>query len=155
MDNLVALVAIAQSISSPEDPALPGVSLLLSEKISDLSQEIERLKVLLRERARASRGDPPDQKSRILFSAPEGEVTVSFQRDRVTMVSSPEEISSALGAELFELLFDKRVSYTPKRDFLSLVENLPKEKSSYLLENISISEETPRVGFLKKNFSSP
>ncbi len=143
------LVTRAEKISSKNDLNLPSVALMLAEEIDISQKKLDALKVLLRDLGRDLR--TPDSNRIVIPALLEGDsigdVTVTFQRDRISLLGDPASLKESLG-EIFFLFFEEKVSYSPKKDFFSLLENLPEEKKSILLENISSSEETPRVGFV-------
>jgi len=143
----------ALEITSSGDGNLPSVALLLAQEIEASQEALESLKVLLRDRAR---GIPRDEDSkRVVIPALSpggdlfGEVSVTFQRDRVTLIGDSSSLKETLGEDLFPLLFEEKISYSPRKDILSLIENLPEASKLEVLASIRVSEETPRVGFSK------
>ena len=146
------LLSEAREVRTSEDPNLIGVLLQLSKEISLLSEELERLKPLVREKARNSH--PAEaQKGRVSFPAPNtgevtGEVTVTFQKNRVSLSGDPKELKDLLGQEVFGLLFEEKTSYAARREILSLIANLPEPLAKRTKDFVKVSEETPRVGFV-------
>ena len=147
------LAQLASNITSSQDPNLPGLALLLAQEIEFSQEALESLKTLLRDRAR---GIPREEDSkRVVIPAlssegnPFGEVTVTFQRDRVSLLGDPSSLKDSLGGDLFSLLFEEKISYSPRKDILFLLQNLPKASEEKVLAAIRVSEETPRVGFSK------
>lgn len=150
------ILNLAGKITTAEDPNLPGACLCLARDIAAFSKELERLKPLVRELARKQNPEnnrvvipalspyPEDQ------SLPLGEVTVSFQKNRVVLNSDPELLKAALGGELFDMLFETKISYRPREDILSQVNNLPPNLSEQVRGALLSCEETPRVGFPNK-----
>ena len=143
----------ALEISSAGDENLPGVALMLAQEIEASQEALESLKVLLRDRAR---GIPRDEDSkRVVIPALSsvgdqiGEVSVTFQRDRVTLLGDSSSLKETLGEDLFLLLFEEKISYAPRKDILALLENLPEPTKLEVLASVRVSEETPRVGFSK------
>ena len=146
------LLSEAREVRTSEDPNLIGVLLQLSKENSLLSEELERLKPLVREKARNSH--PAEaQKGRVSFPAPNtgevtGEVTVTFQKNRVSLSGDPKELKDLLGQEVFGLLFEEKTSYAARREILSLIANLPEPLAKRTKDFVKVSEETPRVGFV-------
>jgi hypothetical protein len=142
------LLSEAREVRTSEDPNLIGVLLQLSKEISLLSEELERLKPLVREKARNSH--PAEaQKGRVSFPTPNsGEVTVTFQKNRVSLSGDPKELKDLLGQEVFGLLFEEKTSYAARREILSLIANLPEPLATKTKVFVKVSEETPRVGFV-------
>lgn len=148
------LLSEAREVRTSEDPNLIGVLLQLSKEISLLSEELERLKPLVREKARNSH--PAEaQKGRVSFPTPNsgegevnGEVTVTFQKNRVSLSGDPKELKDLLGQEVFGLLFEEKTSYAARREILSLIANLPEPLAKRTKDFVKVSEETPRVGFV-------
>ena len=149
--SLQDLISSSEGIQSKDHPELLRVALSLALNLESLEAEISRLKPLVRDRARDQVGD--SRPGRVVFPLPpEGEVTVTFQRDRVSLDKDfpVQTLKEALGEVFFEL-FEEKTSYTPKKEILSLVENLPEHLRKILLESVRVSEETPRVGFSFKS----
>lgn len=143
----------ALEITSPENENLPWIALLLAQQIEASQEALESLKILLRDRAR---GIPREEDSKRVvipaltpLGAPIGEVSVTFQRDRVSLLGDSSSLKDSLGEDLFSLLFEEKISYAPRKDILSLVENLPEATKQEVLASVRVSEETPRVGFSK------
>ena len=143
----------ALEISSSGDQNLPSVALLLAQEIEASQEALESLKILLRDRAR---GIPREEDSkRVVIPALSsggdqiGEVSVTFQRDRVTLIGDSSSLKETLGEDLFPLLFEEKISYSPRKDILALLENLPEATKLEVLASVRVSEETPRVGFSK------
>ena len=147
------LRSLAKSILSSRDPNLPGVSFLLARELSELERELERLKPLLRECARSLRKDSqrvslparsplPEDKGEIL-----GAVTVTFPREKISLVGDPLLLREALGESTFNALFESKVTYLPKEGILPLLKNLPPDLERLTRSSLRVSEDTPRVGF--------
>lgn len=157
MSLLPSLPDRASLISSPQDPNLPGVALLIAHQATSLLEALEPLKGLLRERAK---GIPLEGSSKrvvipaLLDGETLGEVTATFQRDRVSLVGDPLSLKSSLGEDVFSLLFEEKISYSPRREILSLLENLPSQAKKEVLSSLDVSKETIRIGFHAKNSPS-
>jgi hypothetical protein len=123
------MLSLAKNILSSRDPNLPGVSFLLARELSVLSKELERLKLLLRESARSLR----ENSLRVSLPAPSplpedngeilGAVTVTFQREKISLVGDPLLLREALGESTFDALFESKVTYIPKEGILPLLKN--------------------------------
>jgi hypothetical protein len=149
-NSIQDFVQSSSQISTKDHPDLLRVALTLAQGLELLEDEISRLKPLIRELAREQA--PETRPNRVVLPvSPQlqgGEVTVTFQRDRVSLDKDfdPQVLKSRLGGVFWEL-FEEKVSYTPKREILQLQENLPERLQEILKEYLRVSEETPRVGF--------
>lgn len=158
-----SLAQRALEITSSWDQNLPGIALLLAQEIEASQEALESLKILLRDLARGLRPRDGDSKrvSIPAFSSPPssslsgerlvqiGEVSVTFQRDRLSLTGDPSSLKISLGEEIFSLLFEEKTTYFPRKGILSLLENLPEPAKREVLAAVRVSEETPRVGFSK------
>lgn len=134
----------------PEDPNLAGVALMLAHKAALLLEELEPLKELLRTYAKTLPLEGGSKRvviPALLEGELLGEVTATFQRDRVSLVKDPLALKSSLGGDVFALLFEEKTTYSPRKEILSLVENLPPLTKGEVLSALKVSEETTRIGF--------
>lgn len=151
------ILALAKTIVSCQDPNLNGVCILLARELSELSKELERLKPLVRESARASLGKNsqsvslpapsplPEDNGKLL-----GAVTVTFQREKISLEGNPQALQKALGENTFDALFESKVTYSPKEGMLTLLKNLPPELAELTRSSLRLSTDTPRVSFTPK-----
>lgn len=122
-------------------------ALALALQIKDLEARLEPLKEALRKKALLQE---PIAKGRVSFKTSEGDVTVTFQKDKIVLSDETRTLTSTLGEEVFSLLFRKEEKFFPREDLPSLIGNLPPEQQVLVDACVSYKTETPRVGFHPK-----
>lgn len=151
----------AEALSGDMSPSqIAGVALELSALITELGEHLEPLKERLREVARESlvsdgrssgkvslNGECPDSGAHL------GDVWVTFPEPKMSInTKDPDALKKALG-DNFGVYFETKVTVTPRRGAKQLVSDELKaggsraKVASAVLENVSLKESTPRVGF--------
>lgn len=119
----------------------------LAEMVSEASHVLEDTKVRLREEALESLGHKAGSVS--FQGTGQGWVTVTVPQPvlRLTKGVDPESLKVSLGKD-FDLYFDTKVTYTPRKTVGGLIVKLASGTTrSVLLSSIEEKESTPRVSF--------
>ena len=143
---------------SPEQIA--GVALELSALITELGEHLEPLKEKLRVCARERLLAAGNSSGKVSLSGecpdsgtPLGDVWVTFPEKKMSLPSSSvDSLRESLGDD-FGVYFETKQSVVPRRNAKQLVTDELKaggsraKVASTVLENVTLKESTPRVGF--------
>ena len=123
----------------------------LNRQMTEMSTRLDAIKKLLREEAEAQREDAKT----VNLTTEDGDqtVAVTFPGDTVKVTAKVEEmavIRDDVGALIFDMFFEEKVSYKAASDFDTKIEKIKDPIQRQSLESvIKVQAATPRVAFPK------